>query len=77
MSDNQSQDSALLSLDSFVRASTVPGSAPQIIHHDKRKWMWIEHAANRRKGSKVSPAWDLGHEYISLDNPNGQMRQLR
>jgi hypothetical protein len=55
--------------DEAVPPEIVPEGPPQEITKEGRVWYAVAHAANRRKGSKVSKIWGLGHQYIALDNP--------
>ena len=47
-----------------------PPVAPVEIVWKGRNWARIDHAPNRKKGSKVSRIWELGDEYIALNDPN-------
>ena len=55
--------------DEAVPPEIVPEGPPQEITKEGRVWYAVAHAANRRKGSKVSKIWSLGDQYIALDNP--------
>jgi hypothetical protein len=47
-----------------------PFIAPVEIAWKGRHWSRIDHAPNRKMGSKVSRIWELGDEYIALNDPN-------
>jgi hypothetical protein len=42
---------------------------PTEISYQSRRYTFIDHAANRRRGSKQSGIWEFGHEYQDTSNP--------
>jgi hypothetical protein len=65
MSTSQSEPSvSALSL----LTSTPQSLAPPELTHLASRWVLIDHAANRRKGTKQSRVWEFGQEYIYRQN---------
>lgn len=48
-------------------ASTL--NPPTELSYQGRKYIFVDHAASRRKGSKQSGIWEFGHEYRDLSDP--------
>ena len=52
-----------------------PNASKQAQPHPNRRigadtWIWIDHTANLRRGSKISPIWRHGKEYINMSDPD-------
>lgn len=47
-----------------------PAVPPQQITHRGLLWYLVDHQANRGKGSKRSEVWDIGDQYIAVNDPS-------
>lgn len=50
--------------------AALPDLPPYEINWQGFKWQRIEHSANQKKGSKVSPIWQFGDEYFAMIDPD-------
>ena len=51
-------------------AVAIGPSAPAELLWKSLRWTRIDHVANQGKGSKTSPIWGLGEEYVAMEDPN-------
>src|SRR5665213_2552851 len=52
--------------------SFAPIVAPPEITWNNRRWVYLDHRPNRRRGAKISIAWELGDEYFDMNDPNSR-----
>ena len=52
--------------------SFAPIVAPPEITWNNRRWVYLDHRLNRRRGAKISIAWELGDEYFDMNDPNSR-----
>jgi hypothetical protein len=62
------------SVSSFpLRSTTSASSPPTELSYQGRRYTFIDHAANQRRGSRQSGIWEFGHEYRDLSDPTRRL----
>jgi hypothetical protein len=63
-----------LSIPSFpLQSPTSASNPPTELSYQGRTYTFVDHSANRRRGTKQSPIWKFGHEYQDQSNPNRRL----